>query len=107
MPRLAETPTITIPLGLTFSPSGRFADDPMPEEKRLRYWLYANPLSGEYIAANEQPFPLAVFRCQAHGRRKETKRNPALQKAVGHEVSYDEMIGIANVQFGGRWKIMN
>jgi hypothetical protein len=97
--------TTLVPPGLTFAPSGDFSEAPAREEARLRYWLYANPLTGEYVSVNQTPYALAVFRCQAHGRRKETKRNPALQKCVGHEVSYEEMIEVANAHYGGRWTI--
>lgn len=90
-----------IPNELTFgfgSPSGL-------SEEVNQYFIYVHPITGSYVVYREKKKRiLAVFRCEPHGRRNE-QRSATLQKSIGHEVTREEMLTIAQNHFNGRWRI--
>lgn len=69
-------------------------------------WLYVNPLTGRYARLRNEVEPLAVFRDENIGRAYELSSD-ILKTMIGHYVSWDEMLEIANEKFNGLYELIN
>lgn len=75
-----------------------------PQSLNPDVWVYVNPLTGKHIKTTNTN-RLAVFYTKesAHSWEKESF---TLQNNICYEVSWDEMISIANKETGGSYVIL-
>lgn len=66
-------------------------------------WMYVNPITGRYARMRKADITVA-FSNEEAGRRYENI-SKILQGMVGHYVSREELIEIANIQTEGRYVI--
>ena len=67
-------------------------------------WVYVNPLTGKHCKTTGTN-KLAVFKTRESANRWEPDSR-TLQKNICYEVSWDEMISIANKEAGGVYVIL-
>lgn len=66
-------------------------------------WMYVNPITGRYARLKDAEITVA-FTNEEAGRRWENQ-SKVLKTMVGHYVSREELIEIANAQTEGRYVI--